>query len=124
MPLTPFGQQHPPTTAALPDFLFLSHVEGQMIITLLSFLISFTCFRVFRPCTITHYLSLITTLYGTAPEPHGTLPFLSTQDPNKELLRIYAIPDDAFEARYADDANQANDERIGASMTSLGAVKL
>ncbi|MEW5317508.1 MAG: hypothetical protein WDW38_008797 [Sanguina aurantia] len=50
--------------------------------------------------------------------------YLMVKDPNKELLRIYAIPDDAFEARYADDANQANDERIGASMTSLGAVKL
>jgi translation initiation factor 3 subunit D len=29
--------------------------------------------------------------------------YLLLKDPNKELLRLYAVPQDAFEAHYADE---------------------
>lgn len=29
--------------------------------------------------------------------------YLLVKDPNKELLRLYAIPDDAFESNYAEE---------------------
>jgi translation initiation factor 3 subunit D len=29
--------------------------------------------------------------------------YLLLKDPNKELLRLYAVPGDAFEAHYADE---------------------
>jgi hypothetical protein len=49
-----------------------------------------------------------TTPHTTPPTPHTTATtpqgkYLLVKDPSKELLRLYAIPDDAFESNYAEE---------------------
>lgn len=36
--------------------------------------------------------------------------YLLVKDPNKELLRLYAVPDDAFETNYVEEPLAENDE--------------
>jgi translation initiation factor 3 subunit D len=44
-------------------------------------------------------------------QPEGK--YLLVKDPNKDLLRLYAVPEDAFETNYVEEPLAEDEEQVG-----------
>jgi translation initiation factor 3 subunit D len=45
--------------------------------------------------------------------------YLLVKDPNKELLRLYAVPEDAFESNYANEDVEVEEDAVPADKDAL-----
>lgn len=80
----------------------------------------------FLSSSLTPSHSLFLTLFHTTTLSHITHhshtshagKYLLVKDPNKDLLRLYAVPEDAFETNYTEEPLAEADEQVPADNSS------